>query len=147
MQDTRFFKIDTLIRLAKLTTDTVKRQQYLDEVENILFEIDTVPQKNGGASVIFDQAQDTANDFLSVIEGENILMCPLADLYERYCSHCRLSEEPPLTKWMFGRLLKNAGYVSGTRKALDARGQRVSAKVIIKLPGKEKTPNVPNENN
>lgn len=119
MTKTERFKIQTLLQMAKITDSSAKKSEYLDLIENLLYE----------SPVFISSNENPDEDFFTIYDPTGKMV---TDCYNDYLSFCNENGIKAGSKNYFGRFVKEHFDVESVPKTINGKTVRVYEKVKYK---------------
>lgn len=109
MIDTMRLRIETLVKLAKITTDVNMRERYVAEAYGLVQELALIPQNDG-----VGRQESTISAFESFVDSHivksYISRCERVMIYRKYQDYCDESGHDYFSRNIFYKLLRSRGF-------------------------------------
>lgn len=114
------YRIDTLLRMANITTSEEKRNQYLLTIEELLScdteKIDTVEVPFGD-----EEKMKVINAFVDDYKVSNIPGKTNTQVYDEYLTFCNDIKSEPLPKILFSKYLRKSTGIYTIQKKINGK--------------------------
>lgn len=119
------YRIDTLLRMANITTNEEKRNQYLLSIEELLSCSDT--EKIDTFEVPFgdEEKMKVVNAFVDDYKELNILGKTNTQVYDEYVNFCNDIKNEPLSKMLFSKYLRKSTGIYAMQKKIGKKNLRI----------------------
>lgn len=120
------YKIDTLLRMASITDDDVKRKEYLSQIEELLDceDMGTMAETNicfGSKEEMNIVIQFVEHYGISQIDGRRV-----SSVYKEYQNFCHSIKHNPISNCSFGKYITRCGAnIYSTQKWIDGKNLRI----------------------